>query len=161
MERGGWAGVESASNRDEDIVLRPAVLVANGRLDKRRLADKEDFALDVLGWRDFFPTGVMRPYSLLLRLMMTLEAGELFGVSKAEPVNDASVRVDRTVETESRSFRVAVTSSRTISISFIWISKSETFCLTSCWMRRISPLTVDRCFISMSIKSRTRFIEGG
>jgi hypothetical protein len=132
MDRGGCTGVASASSRDEEIVLRPLLLVAIGRPDKRRLAVREDFVLDVLGWRDCFPTGVMRPYSLLLRLMMTLEAGELFGVSKAELVSDASVRADRTVDTESRSFRVAVNSSMTMSVSFICTCKSDTFCLTSC-----------------------------
>jgi hypothetical protein len=119
MDRGGCVGVASASSRDDEIVFRPLLLVAIGRPDKRRFGVKEDFVLDVLGWRDFVPTGVMRPYSLLLRLMMTLEAGELFGVSKAELVSDASVRADRTVDTESRSFRVAVNSSMTMSVSFI------------------------------------------
>jgi hypothetical protein len=129
MDRGVCAGVARDSRRAVVMDFRP---VAIGRLDSRRLADSEDLVLEVLGWRDFFPTGVIMPYSLLLRLMMTLEAGELLGVSIADPVSDASVRDDRTVDTESRSFRVAATSSMIMSISLISISRSETFCLTSC-----------------------------
>ena len=85
----------------------------------------EDWVLDELGWRDFLPTGVT--YSPLLRLMMTDDAGELLGVSSADPVNEASVRADRTVDTESRSVRVVLSSPRIRSTSLVSSSRSETF----------------------------------
>jgi hypothetical protein len=100
-------------------------------------------------------------WSLPLRLTTTLDAGELFGVSNAEPANDASVREDSTVDTESRSLRFEVSSSTTRSISPMSCSRSDTFCRTSCCIRRISPFTVDLCFISISMSSKTRLMEGG
>jgi hypothetical protein len=103
-----------------------------GRLEYLRVVGIDDFALGALGWRDFFPAGVVVPNSLLLRLMMMEDAGELLGVSRAEPASDCSVRVERTVETESRSLRVDETSSAMMSISLISCSRSKTFCLTSC-----------------------------
>jgi hypothetical protein len=80
------------------------------------------YALD---WRDFF----VAVLSLLLRLMTTLDAGELLGVSRAE---EASVRDERTVETESRSLRDAVNSSRIASMSLMTLSRSTNFWRTSC-----------------------------
>lgn len=152
--REGTGGRRAVDGSD----LRGAGLVPTGKLEYRRFGGWEAV---LGGWRIFFPANVLVSCSLLLRLMMILEAGELFGVSTAEPDNEASVRVDSTVDTESRSLREALKSSRTASMSVISVSRWDTFCLTSCWMRRISPLTVDLCFISMSISSSTRFIDGG
>ena len=70
-----------------------------GTLEYRRFEGRE---LEAPGWRDFFP----EPF------MTTEEAGELFGVPRAELVMDVSVRTDMMVETESRSLRLAVNSSR-------------------------------------------------
>ena len=130
-----------------------------GTLEYRRVAGSEDLEL-VLPCRDFLPEADA-PGSLPFRLIMIDDAGELFGVSMALPVNECSVRVDRTVETESRSFLLAVKSSKMVSMSWISFSRSVTFCLTSCWILRISPFNVDRFLISMSINSSTLFMEGG
>lgn len=121
-----------------------------------------DLDVAALSWRDLEPNGVIaEPVALLLRLMTTLEAGEVPGVSRLEFGNEASVRADTTVETESRSLRLAVKSLRMVSMSAMTDSRSSTLVRTSCWMRRISPLTVALFFISMSINSSTRLIEGG
>jgi hypothetical protein len=144
--------------RADGVVLREVILAPCGTLEYRRLAGTEDFVVARLDWRDF---GVMAALALLLRLMTTLEAGELFGVSTADGGNEASVRADSTVEMESRSLREDMKSSRMVSMFPVTVSRSSTFDLTSCCIRRISPLTVDLCFISMSINSSTRLIDGG
>jgi hypothetical protein len=150
------------SKRVEDVALREDTLVLWGTLEYRRLAGTEDFEVATLDCRDFWPTGVIAgPCALPFRLMTALEAGELLGVSTTDGGNEASVWADSTVEMESRSFRVAWKSSRMVSIFPVTVSKSSTFDLTSCCMRKISPLTVDLCFISMSINSSTRLIDGG
>jgi hypothetical protein len=153
-------GVKSKRAAGSDLC--GTALVLWGTLEYRRLAGTEGFEVAALDCRDFLPTGVIAaPCPLLLRLITTLEAGELPGVSRADCRNEASVRVDTTVETESRSLRDAVKSSRMASMFPVTVSRSVTFALTSCCIRKISPLTVDLCFISMSINSSTRFIDGG
>ena len=102
-------GSRYVEGKDLRVVL-PGTM---GKLEYLRLGGADDLVVEVLDWSDFLPAGVTVPYSLPLRLITTLEAGELPGVSAME---EASVRADRTVETESRSFRDAVTSSRTASI---------------------------------------------
>lgn len=132
--------------------------VLSGTLEYRRLSRTGVLVDDVLDWRGFLAAAATLLCSLLLRLITTLDAGELLGVSTAD---DASVRADSTVETESRSLRDAVNSSKMASMSLMTLSRSTNFWRTSCWILRISPFTVDRCFISMSMSSRTRFMEGG
>lgn len=90
--------------------------------------------------------------------MTTLEAGDVPGVSRLDCGKEPSVS---TVETESRSFRDVVKSFKMMSVFPVTSSKSSTFARTSFWIRRISPLTVDLCFISMSISSSTRLMDGG
>jgi len=124
---------EKSKRPDDGRDLRGTAVALRGTLEYRRLVGNAGFEAVPLTWRSFLPADVVVDLCpLLLRLKTTLEAGDVPGVSRFDCAKDASVRAERTVETESRSLREAVKSARMASMFAVTVSRSSTFARTSC-----------------------------